>query len=65
MELRMFDSVDSFDDFMRNIEFVEAVCRFVKETSMKSLWPNLLMEYVSERKKTFPHVHRFFQNTLF
>jgi len=65
MELRMFTSVDTYDDFMRNMEFCESLCRYVKVTSLKDLWPNLYMDYVSKHSKKFPRIDKYLRNTLF
>jgi hypothetical protein len=53
VEFRFFKGVGSYQDFMRNMEFIDSLIGFSKVSGM-NIWPHTLARYVKTKRKRYP-----------
>ena len=64
VELRIFGGVDSYDEFMKNLEFCHALFKFSRDVPLKEVRISTVSQYISEHKDKYPYLLKFLVNSL-
>ena len=57
IEVRIFNTTNSKQKFYKNLEFVEALIRFVREAEYESLYAQDFAKYVAKNKDMYPNLY--------